>query len=163
MIIRNANLNDLETIYNIEIACFPPNQAATSKTLSERLNAYPLHFWVLEENGKIRGFINGMITNFDTVKDEMFKNVDLHDSNGSWQSVFGLAVAPEFQKLGYGSILIHHLIQVSKQNKLKGVTLTCEKHLIPYYEKLGFINSGRSASNHGGDVFYDMKYLISNN
>ncbi len=163
MIIRNANLNDLETIYNIEIACFPPNQAATSKTLSERLNAYPLHFWVLEENGKIRGFINGMITNFDTVKDEMFKNVDLHDSNGSWQSVFGLAVALEFQKLGYGSILIHHLIQVSKQNKLKGVTLTCEKHLIPYYEKLGFINSGRSASNHGGDVFYDMKYLISNN
>jgi len=163
MIIRNANLNDLETIYNIETACFPPNQAATSKTLSERLNAYPLHFWVLEENGKIRGFINGMLTNFDTVKDEMFKNVDLHDSNGSWQLVFGLAVAPEFQKLGYGSILIHHLIQVSKQNKLKGVTLTCEKHLIPYYEKLGFINSGRSASNHGGDVFYDMKYLISNN
>ena len=163
MIIRNANLNDLEAIYNIEIACFPPNQAATSTTLFERLHAYPLHFWVLEENGEIRGFINGMLTNFDTVKDEMFKNVDLHDSNGSWQSVFGLAVTPEFQKFGYGSILIHHLIQVSKENKLNGITLTCEKHLITYYEKFGFINAGQSESKHGGDIFYDMKYFISNN
>ena len=44
--------------------------------------------------------------------------------------------------------------------KQKGVVLTCEKHLVPYYEKFGFVNAGLSGSVHGGDVFYDMRKLL---
>lgn len=157
MNIRNANLSDLESLYKIETACFPANQAASMNTLSDRLKAYSQHFWLIEDHGEIIGFINGMITNNDTVKDEMFGDVELHTEDGSWQSVFGLAVLPEFQKQGYAGKLLHHLIHVSAQKKRKGIVLTCEKHLIPYYEKFGFLNAGLSASVHGGDVFYDMR------
>lgn len=157
MNIRNANLNDLLAISDIETACFPPNQAASLNTLSIRLKVYPQHFWIIEENGKIMGFINGMITNNDTVKDEMFKNVELHLENGMWQSVFGLAVLPEYQNKGYAGKLLHHLTNTCIQQGRKGIVLTCEKHLISYYEKFGFVNTGLSASVHGGDTFFDMK------
>ena len=157
MNIRNVTMSDLESLYKIETACFPANQAASLNTLSSRLKAFPHHFWLIEDNGEIIGFINGMITNNDTVKDEMFKNAELHIENGNWQSVFGLAVLPKYQRQGYAEKLLHHLTNISKQKRLKGIVLTCEKHLIPYYEKFGFLNLGLSASVHGGDVFFDMK------
>lgn len=155
--IRNAELKDLEAIHKIESVCFPPNQAASLNTLSDRIKVFPQHFWLIEDHGTVIGFINGMITNHDTIKDEMFKNVHLHNENGTWQSVFGLAVLPEFQNKGYAGKLVHHLIDVSTQKNRKGIALTCEEHLIIYYQKFGFINAGLSASVHGGDVFFDMK------
>jgi len=157
MEIRNATLNDLESLHQIETACFPKNQVASLETLSDRLKAYPQHFWLLEDHGEIVGFINGMITNNETVKDEMFKNTDLHIENGTWQSVFGLAVSPKHQNKGYAGRLLNHLTQVSTKNNKQGIALTCEEHLIPYYEKFGFVNTGLSDSIHGGDVFFDMK------
>lgn len=157
MEIRNASLNDLESIYKIETACFPANQAASLDTFTGRLKAYPQHFWVIVDQEEIVGFINGMITNHETIADEMFKNTELHIENGMWQSVFGLAVSPKYQNNGYAGKLLNHLTEVSRQHNRKGIILTCEEHLIPYYEKFGFINTGLSNSTHGGDVFFDMK------
>ena len=48
MQIRNANLKDVESIFMIETACFPANQAASLNTFSERLKVYPNHFWLIE-------------------------------------------------------------------------------------------------------------------
>jgi ribosomal protein S18 acetylase RimI-like enzyme len=160
MNIRNATLNDLASIYEIETACFPTNQAASLKTLSDRLHIFPHHFWLIGDNAKVTGFINGMVTDNDTVQDQMFKNANLPTENGIWQSVFGLAVLPAYQNNGYAGKLINHLINVSKQHNRKGIILTCEKHLISYYHKFGFVNIGLSASVHGGDVFFDMKKVL---
>lgn len=96
MNIRNANIDDLASISNIEAACFPANQAASQDTLWSRLKIFPQHFWVIENDEEIMGFINGMVTDNDTVKDEMFKDAELHTENGMWQSVFGLAVLPKY-------------------------------------------------------------------
>ena len=71
-----------------------------------------------------------------------------------------MEVVQQFQNRGLAGKLLKHLFDVSIQNKRKGVVLTCEKHLVPYYEKFGFVNAGLSASVHGGDVFYDMRKLL---
>lgn len=160
MNIRNAALTDLDSLHEIEAACFPANQAASKETLLNRLKVYPQHFWLIEEHGAIVGFINGMVTNNDTIRDEMFKDANLHTEDGDWQSVFGLAVSPVHQKRGYAGKLLEHLADVSKQNNRKGIVLTCEKRLIPLYEKYGYLNIGLSASTHGGDVFYDMRKMF---
>lgn len=158
--IRNATLQDLESIYKIETACFPANQAAALDTFLDRLKVYPQHFWLIENDEEIIGFINGMITNHESINDEMFKNTKLHVEDGMWQSVFGLAVLPKYQNKGYAGKLLNHLAEVARQQNRKGIILTCEKHLISYYEKFGFINTGLSNSTHGGDVFFDMKKLL---
>ena len=155
--IRNATMKDAQALFLIETACLPPNQAASLETLSNRLSAYPQHFWLIEENGIVVGFVNGMVTNYDTVKDEMFRNTQMHDENGAWQSVFGLAVSPDYQNMGYAGKLLQHLFFACSKQKRKGIVLTCEEHLINYYLKFGFINMGISESVHGGDVFFDMK------
>lgn len=156
MNLRNATVDDLVSINAIERVCFPPNEAASLASLTKRLQVFPNHFWVLEHEGEIIGFINGMVTNNKTIKDNMFANADLHDENGEWQSVFGLAVSPACRKNGYAGKLINHLIEKSKEQNRKGVILTCKAYLIPYYHKFGLEDSGISASVHGGEVWHDM-------
>ncbi|HYH15481.1 MAG TPA: GNAT family N-acetyltransferase [Flavisolibacter sp.] len=153
---RKATIEDLASIHHIEDVCFPPNEAASFDSLSKRLQVFPHHFWLLEDEGQLIGFINGMVTNNKTIADEMFKQANLHDDKGSWQSVFGLAVLPAFRRKGYAEKLINHLIEKAKEENRKGVTLTCKEYLIPYYKKLGFADLGVSKSVHGGEVWHDM-------
>lgn len=153
---RNATIKDLEEINAIENQCFPPNEAASFESLSKRLKVFPNHFWILENDSKMIGYINGMVTNNKTIHDEMFANVELHDENGSWQSVFSLAVSPEYRNSGHAAQLIHHLIEKCKEQKRKGITLTCKEYLISYYNKFGFVDLGISKSVHGGEIWHDM-------
>ena len=50
---RTASIADLDEISQLEASCFPESEAATKETFRWRLNAYPSHFWVLEQDGKI--------------------------------------------------------------------------------------------------------------
>lgn len=156
MKLRIATLTDLDAITALENVCFPPNEAASRNSFIQRLQSFPDHFWVLEINGTLAGFINGMVTNNEMIIDEMFANARLHDDDGKWQSVFGLAVAPEYRKQGHAERLIRHLIEKAKADGRLGVTLTCKEYLVPYYEKFGFTDKGISSSVHGGEVWRDM-------
>jgi len=153
---RNATLNDLEPITIVENLCFPPNEAATVESFTKRIQVYPEHFWLLESNDELIGFVNGMVTNQETISDDLFGNAQLHDKNGKWQSIFGIAVAPQHRNQGYATQLMNHLIAEAKSENRNGVILTCKSHLIPYYERFGFADRGVSASVHGGEVWHDM-------
>lgn len=156
MKLRIATLIDLDALTALENMCFPPNEAASRESFIRRLQVFPDHFWILESEGRLVGFINGMVTNNERIVDEMFAQANLHNDNGKWQSVFGLAVAPEFRKNGYAGKLIQHLIEKARADGREGVTLTCKAYLVDYYEKYGFVNRGISGSVHGGEVWHDM-------
>ena len=61
MKIRKATMEDLNQIVVIASLCFPSNEAASKKTLRERLEVYPDYFWLLKEDGKLIGFIDGLV------------------------------------------------------------------------------------------------------
>jgi ribosomal protein S18 acetylase RimI-like enzyme len=160
MIFRNATINDLAAISAIENICFPPNEAASPASFAKRLEVFPQHFWLLEVEGEIVGYINGMVTGHKTIKDAMFEHAALHDENGAWQSVFGLAVAPVFRNNGYAGKLMQHLIEKAAAQNRSGVILTCKKHLTGFYQKFGFEDLGVSQSTHGGETWHDMTLYL---
>ena len=43
--IRKGTIGDAEILSKVEATCFPPNEAATSKEIQERLNVYANHFF----------------------------------------------------------------------------------------------------------------------
>lgn len=157
MIIRTATMNDLEAITAVEAECFPAAEAATRKDFEERLKIYPKHFWVLEQEGKIISFINGMVTNELTIRDMMYETATLHNEEGAWQSIFGVNTIPEYRKHGYAAMVMNQVIADAKKQHRKGCILTCKEKLIPYYEKFGYVNEGISNSVHGNVVWYDMR------
>lgn len=157
MQIRLARSSDLPVLAAIEAACFPPEEAATEQDLAERLKKYSKHFWLLELDQNIVSFINGMVTDEPFIRDEMFANVQLHNEAGAWQAIFGVNTLPQYRKRGYAAQVMEQVIQDAKQQGRKGCILTCKEGLIPYYERFGYRNLGKSESVHGGAVWYDMQ------
>ncbi len=160
MNIRTANISDLSAISAVEAECFPPSEAATEKYFEARLRVFPDHFWLLEDNGKLIAFVNGMVTDEPAIRDEMFENAELHNKNGAWQSIFGVNTIPEYRRKGCAARVMERVISDAKAQKRKGCILTCKDELIHYYEKFGFKNLGISGSVHGGAVWYDMMLIF---
>ena len=157
MNVRNATLKDLEIITGIEAKCFPKAEAASESDFRKRLSVYPNHFWLLEDNDKIIGFVNGMVTDESILRDEMFEDATLHNESGQWQMIFGVNTLPEYRRQGCAAKIINKVILDAKAQNRMGVVLTCKDKLLHYYEKFGFKNEGISESTHGDAVWYDMR------
>ena len=159
--IRNATIDDIDKISGLEALCFPENEAASREAFKGRLLYYPEHFWLLFEDDLLISFIDGFVTNERDLKDEMYDSPNMHDESGDWQMIFGINTLQKYRNHGYASTLINHVIKEAKAQKRKGVVLTCKEKLIPFYEKLGFINEGISSSVHGNTVWYQMRYAFN--
>ncbi len=156
MEIRTATMADLKTVTQVEAICFPPAEAASEESFRKRLETFPNHFWLLEEEGRIISFINGMVTDEVTIRDEMFEKASLHDEEAGWQAIFGVNTIPEYRRRGYAALLMEHVISEAKKQRRKGLILTCKEEKLHYYAKFGYKNLGLSKSVHGGAVWYDM-------
>lgn len=154
--IRAAKFQDAQMLSRIEEICFPESEAAVLASFEARLKSFGNCFLIAEMDGKIIGFINGMVTDRETIADEMFEDASLHKENGMWQSIFGLDVLPEYRCRGVAAALMHAFVEMARVEGRKGCILTCKERLIPYYSKFGYVNKGVSESQHGGAVWYDM-------
>lgn len=155
-LIRTAVKEDIKEISNIEALCFPKAEAASFIDFSERFNTFPESFFVAEVGNDIVGFINGCVTDEPSLPDELYHNADLHKINGAYQTVFGLAVHPDFQHQGIAGKLMEHLINTSRERGKNGIILTCKEKLINFYESFGYVNKGVSDSTHGNAVWNNM-------
>lgn len=157
MKIRTATILDLQAITEVEARCFPKAEAASENDFKKRLSVYPNHFWLLEDDEKLVGFVNGMVTNEPILRDEMYEDANLHNENGQWQMIFGVNTIPEYRRQGCAERILKKVIFDAKEQGRKGLVLTCKEKLIRYYEKFGFENEGVSESTHGGVVWYNMR------
>ncbi|WP_294852563.1 GNAT family N-acetyltransferase [uncultured Oscillibacter sp.] len=157
MNIRTAQMADLKALTAVEAACFPAAEAATEEDFAARLRVYPNHFWLLEaEDGGIVSFVNGMATDEETIRDEMFADASLHREDGAWQAIFGVNTLLDYRNRGLAARLLRSAEQDARLSGRRGCILTCKAALLPWYESLGYRNRGVSESVHGGAVWYDM-------
>ena len=158
MHIRTATMADLAAITAVEAACFPAAEAATEADFEARLAVYPDHFWLLEdEDGTIVSFVDGLVTDEPTLRDEMYSDATFHDEKGAWQMIFGVDTVPECRRRGFAAMLIRHVIAAARGQGRKGLVLTCKDRLVHYYAKFGFTDEGISGSTHGNVQWHEMR------
>ena len=160
MNIRTATLQDIDQIAAVEKECFPAAEAATKEEFEQRLSHYADHFWLMFENDTLIAFVDGMVTEQEDLTDEMYENASMHQEDGAWQMIFGLNTMPAYRKRGVGGKLIEAFIDLAREEKRKGVILTCKEEKIHYYAKFGFVNEGESESDHGGAKWYQMRVVF---
>ncbi|KAK1726528.1 acyl-CoA N-acyltransferase [Colletotrichum acutatum] len=80
-----------------------------------------------------------------------------HRPEGKTITLHSLAVAPNFQKLGYGKTLmayyIEHMMETAQAERISILTYD---RLVSYYEKLGFTHYGKSQSEYAGVAWHDL-------
>ena len=157
MIIRRAVSRDLDALAAVERECFPPAEAAAREKLAERIAYYADHFWLMFEGEELVAFIDGFVTDEPDLTDEMYESAELHNERGAWQMIFGVNTVPAYRKRGCAAQLIERMIEDAKEQRRRGVVLTCKDALVHYYAKFGFVNEGRSRSTHGGAEWNQMR------
>lgn len=157
MQIRTATLQDLDAVAALEAACFPPAEAATRRSLEERLKVFGQHFLLLTQGEELIGFINGMVTDLPDLEDRMYERADLHNERGAWQMIFGLDVREEDRCHGYGARLVQVMTEHARSQGRRGLVLTCKEYRLAYYAKLGFADEGFCGSVHGGVRWHQMR------
>ena len=158
MIIRTANMEDLDAVASVEALCFPPAEAATKEAFAQRLQYYADHFWLMFEGNRLVSFVDGFVTDQEDLEDEMYERASLHDETGAWQMTFGVNTIPDCRRKGYAGLLIQRAIDDARKQGRKGLVLTCKPKLVSYYGRFGFVDEGVSEKSvHGKAVWHQMR------
>ena len=158
MIIRTANMEDLDAVASVEALCFPPAEAATKEAFAQRLQYYADHFWLMFEGNRLVSFVDGFVTDQEDLEDEMYERASMHDENGAWQMIFGVNTIPDCRRTGYAGLLIQRAIDDARKQGRKGLVLTCKPKLVSYYGRFGFVDEGVSEKSvHGNAVWHQMR------
>lgn len=158
MIIRTANMEDLDTVASVEALCFPPAEAATKEAFAQRLQYYADHFWLMFDGDRLVSFVDGFVTDQEDLEDEMYERASMHNENGAWQMIFGVNTIPDCRRKGYAGLLIQRAIDDARKQGRKGLVLTCKPKLVSYYGRFGFVDEGVSEKSvHGNAVWHQMR------
>ena len=155
LVIRQATAADVDRCAEIEAACFPPEQAASWERMRGRIAAYPEHILLGEVDGTVVGFVMGPVVDAPAIADKMFADPGCHRPAGAYQSVFSLAVHPDFQRRGYGRLLMDELIGQALREGREAVILTSREKRLAYYQSFGF-EKQEVQSAHGGVPWFAM-------
>lgn len=156
IVIRQAGLQDLQEIAELEKLCFTKEEAASKEVFEYRLHEFPECFYLAEANGRLAGFINGCVSDKEYICDELYEVEGGHNPKGKNQMVFGLVTHPDYRRRGIAEQLLEYFSNEAKLVGREAIVLTCQERLIPYYKNRGFKKIGISQSIHGGIVWYDM-------
>ena len=156
---RNILPHEADQAAEIERICFPPNEACSAAMMKERVNTAPELFLVAvdKENGRIAGFLNGLATNEERLRDAFFQDAKLYDPAGENIMLLGLDVLPQYRRQGLASELMFQYQQREAKKGRKTLILTCLEEKVKMYEKMGFQNCGISESSWGGEQWYEMR------
>ena len=162
MNIRRATIDDLEAILAIELENFSPEEAIDETVLAKHIETFQNSFLVAEKDGQLLGYLEGPVTQTRHVEDRSF-TADVKDEShlpGGYITLTSLSISPSAQGLGVGKALLEAMKNLALEEGREGVSLTCHDYLIEYYERNGFVNEGRSASNYAGEVWYDLVWEV---
>ncbi len=153
---RSAQASDLTAIMAIENAGFTPEEAATTTSMAARIGQYPDTFIVAVAQGVVQGYIVGPAIVARHLTDDLFVSAQPNAKAAPYLAILSLAVAPGAQGHGLGSQLLTQFAAVAAGQGRRGITLTCLKRLVPFYEANGYVNEGLSASAHAGEHWYNL-------
>lgn len=161
--LRTIHPDEAEIAENIELACFPPNEACKLPIMRQRVQLAPDIFLVAEEKetGKMIGYITGLATDEINLRDEFFTEPTLHDSKGKNVMILSVAVLPEYRKQGIARELMAAYICRERERDRRSVVLTCLGDKVEMYEKFGFQDLGASDSSWGGEQWHEMVYMMN--
>lgn len=154
--VRFATAADVEAMGEVEGECFPAAEAASPEQIAARFEAFPEWFLVAEQAGRVIGICDGCTWREPALPDELYDDPSLHDPDGAWQTVFGLAVRPDSRRRGVAGRLLERMVGLARERGKAGVVLTCKDHLVGYYGKFGFEDRGDAGSTHGGVPWHLM-------
>ena len=160
---RSILPEEAEQVVAIETTCFPPHEACKPEIMRARVAAAAEWFLVAmdRESGRITGFIDGLATNDDHLRDAIYTDTSLHDPAGRNVMILGVNVLPAYRKQGLAREMMRQYLRREQARGTERVILTCLAERVGMYEKFGFTSLGDSDSNWGDEAWIEMDVVLN--
>ena len=97
--------------------------------------------YIIEENGNILGHINYSKGNINLYKENRYGvDIKVNDRKGEAVVLGPIAIAPEYQKQGYGSKLIKHTLKLAREKNIPFILVVGDEN---YYSRFGFESASK--------------------
>ncbi|MFS2155979.1 GNAT family N-acetyltransferase [Pseudomonas sp. Pseusp122] len=154
--LRNAAPADVARCYQIEITAYEGDEAATEAKIATRIAQYPEGFLILEQEGRIIGFINSGCAHVVEMSDEPFKELIGHDPAAPNVVIMSVVIDPAEQGKGYATHLMQAFVAQQRQMHKLTIHLMCKERHVELYRRMGYRYIKPSESDHGGMAWHEM-------
>ena len=160
---RSILPEEMEQAVEIETTCFPPHEACKPEIMRARVAVAPEWFLVAVDRatGKIAGFIDGLATNDETLRDAIYTDATLHNPDGCNVMILGVNVLPDYRRQGLAREMMAQYLQREQARGTKRVVLTCLAHRVEMYRSFGFNEIGASDSIWGNEAWIEMDVRLN--
>lgn len=136
----------LKDLYEMEVASYPPDEAATLEKLTLRVEKCPHLFLALLQNGKLVGFVNGTASKSPDLEHD---SMSIHEEGGTLLCIHSVVVESSLRRKGIALIMLTEYVQKVKRREFAKIALLTKPHHVQLYKKVGFKELGESPVVHG--------------
>ena len=156
--IREVQPSDLESIWLIGESNSDSQDEISIEVIKERIRKHAGTFLLASLNEEIIGYIIGdELTKFTQSDSRKQLEAAIPDTS-DFITILDLAVHPDYQGQGFGTLLLAALKEVTRQQKRPGIYLLCEDELLAYFEMNGFVEQGIVDGERSSEVAFLMRW-----
>lgn len=154
--IREAQFSDIEQICLIQESSQNSQDILTREILEERIRNFADTFLLASLDDMVIAYILGIDLANSSLSRwiEEVANVELISDRNI--VIACLSVHPDYQRQGFGTLLLAAFKQVVLQQNSPGIYLLCEDELLSYFEMNGFLEQGIVEGERSSEVAFLM-------
>lgn len=154
--IREATQSDMEQICLISDCTAGSREITNRKMMEERIRSHADTFLLASLDDMVIAYISATILTNDSL-DKWIVTISKEDFRRDNAIILEeISVHPDFQKQGFGTLLLASLKEVACQKNSPAIYLLCKDELLSYFEMNGFLEQGIVEGERSSEVAFLM-------
>ena len=156
--IREAMQSDMEQICLISDCTSSSREIMNREIIEERIRNHAGTFLLASLDDQGIAYITATILPIPSLRKWMLEIGDEEFISENSIILEDLAVHPDYQGQGFGTLLLAALKEVTRQQNRPGIYLLCEDELLAYFEMNGFVEQGIVDGERSSEVAFLMRW-----
>ena len=156
--IREAQQSDINQICLIQESISNSLEILNREIIEERIRKHAGTFLLASLDDQGIAYITATILPFPSLRKWMVEIGGEKFINENSILLEDLAVHPDYQGQGFGTLLLAALKEVTRQQDRPGIYLLCEDELLAYFEMNGFVEQGIVDGERSSEVAFLMSW-----
>ena len=156
--IREVQPSDLESIWLIGESNSDSQDEISIEVIKERIRKHAGTFLLASLDDQGIAYITATTPPIPSLRKWMLEIGDEEFISENSIILEDLAVDPDFQGQGFGTLLLAALKEVTRQQNRPGIYLLCEDELLAYFEMNGFVEQGIVDGERSSEVAFLMRW-----
>ena len=156
--IREAQDSDIDQICLIQESISSSLEILNRKIIEERIRNHAGTFLLASLDDQEIAYIAAATLPIPSLRQRILEIGDEEFISENAIILEDLAVDPDFQGQGFGTLLLAALKEVTRQQNRQGIYLLCEDELLAYFERNGFVEQGIVDGERSSEVAFLMRW-----